>query len=347
MKAWIDYSDIDTPLGPVPKAVVDLQRRVRLLEAVIDNFPGGLLLFDHADRLILCNEQQRRLLDYPDELFADGPPTLSKMFEFNARRGEYGKGSVASLVKARMALVGKRCEHIFERTRPNGTILEIRGVPLPEGGFVSTYLDVTEQRKNQKLVSHLAHHDQLTGLPNRVLFEQRLEQALNALSHGRAIALHYIDLDGFKPINDKFGHGVGDLVLKRIAEAMLSTVRSCDTVARIGGDEFVVIQTDFDTPKTGRMLASRLKQVIAETRYFVDQDIRVSASVGIACAPWDGQTIVELLRKADMAMYNSKNSGGDQYSFYSVPWDDEASPIEPLETADFLVEEGGNWDAAS
>ena len=347
MKAWIDYSDIDTPLEPVPQAVVDLQRRVRLLEAVIDNFPGGLMLFDQAHRLILCNEQQRKLLDYPDELFANGPPTLSQMFEFNARRGEYGKGNVENLVQARMELVEKRCEHIFERTRPNGTILEVRGVPLPEGGFVSSYLDVTEQRKNQELVSYLAHHDQLTGLPNRVLFEQRLEKALNGLSQGSAIALHYIDLDGFKPINDKFGHSVGDLVLKRIAESMQSTVRAGDTVARIGGDEFVVIQTDFDTPKTGRMLASRLKRVIAETRYFVDQDIHVTASVGIACAPWDGKTKAELLRKADMAMYKSKNFGGDRYTFYSVQWDEAVAPIASVEMSDFLIEDGGNWDAAS
>lgn len=347
MNTWTDVSGVEFPLQPIPQAVVDLQRRVQFLEAVIDNFPGGLLLFDHAHRLVLCNQQQRKLLDYPEELFVNGPPTLLQIFEFNAHRGEYGPGDVEQIVKARMDLVEKRCEHVYERTRPNGTILEIRGVPLPDGGFVTSYLDVTEERKNQRLISRLAHHDQLTGLPNRLLFEDRLKLALAGTSRGHAIALHYIDLDGFKPINDKFGHGVGDLVLKKIAATMQGAIRSNDTVARIGGDEFVVIQADFDTPKTGRTLALRMKRAIAQTKFFEDQNIQVTASIGIACAPWDGETAAELLRKADLAMYRSKKGGGDQFSFYSISWDEDEPMKESAATLDLLIDNGGSWDAAS
>lgn len=347
MNIWTDISEVDLEPKPVTQAVLDLQRRVQLLESVIENFPGGLLLFDQANRLVLCNGQQRKLLDYPEELFSDGPPTLQQIIEFNARRGEYGHGNVVEIVRARMDLVEKRCAHVYERTRPNGIVLEIRGVPLAEGGFVTSYLDVTEQRRNQNLISHLAHHDQLTGLPNRILFEDRLKIALAGVARGHAIAIHYIDLDGFKPINDRFGHAVGDFVLKKVASSMQSTVRGNDTVARIGGDEFVVIQADFDTPVTGTSLALRLNRAIAQTTFFEDQNIRVTGSIGIACAPWDGDKGAELLRKADSAMYRSKKSGGNRCTFYSVQWEEDGSSTEKSMASEFLADSGGSWDAAS
>jgi diguanylate cyclase (GGDEF)-like protein len=296
-----------------------LKDRIRLLESVIDNFPGGLLLFDKDLNLVLCNAQQKRLLDYPDELFANKNPSLQQMFMFNAQRGEYGPGDVNDLVKARMDLVATRRAHVFERKRPNGTIVEIRGMPLPDGGFVTTYLDVTEQRKYQALVAHLAHHDQLTSLPNRSLMLDRLQIALAGARRGRNVAIHYIDLDKFKPINDKCGHAVGDHVLKTAASRLLASVRETDTVARIGGDEFVIIQVDIETADDAAVLARRVISSVSTPQFLEDADISVNASMGIAFAPWDGDGADELLRKADQAMYRSKGKGGGAYSFYSRP----------------------------
>jgi diguanylate cyclase (GGDEF)-like protein len=293
--------------------------RIRLLEAVIDNFPGGLLLFDSELKLVLCNAQQRRLLDYPDALFANGNPSLSQIFAFNAERGEYGPGSVEEHVKTRMDLVAKKRAHVFERKRPNGTVLEIRGMPLSDGGFVTTYLDVTEQRKNQALIAHLAHHDQLTDLPNRTLMLDRLRIALAGVRRGRKVALHYIDLDKFKPINDRCGHAVGDIVLKTAAQKILGSVRETDTVARIGGDEFVIVQVDVETADDAAVVARRIVASVSETRFLDNVDISVNASIGIAFAPWDGETPDELLRKADQAMYRSKGDGGGSINFYSRP----------------------------
>ncbi len=293
--------------------------RIRLLEAVIDNFPGGLLLFDRDLKLVLCNAQQRRLLDYPDELFANGNPSLEQIFAFNAERGEYGPGNVDDHVRTRMDLVAKRRAHVFERKRPNGTILEIRGMPLPDGGFVTTYLDVTEQRKNQALIAHLAHHDQLTNLPNRTLMLDRLNIALAGVRRGRKVALHYIDLDKFKPINDKCGHAVGDIVLKSTANKILGSVRETDTVARIGGDEFVIVQADAESAEEAEVVARRVITSVSEATYLDDVDISVNASIGIAFAPWDGENSSELLRKADQAMYRSKGGGGGAINFYSTP----------------------------
>jgi diguanylate cyclase (GGDEF)-like protein len=293
--------------------------RIRLLEAVIDNFPGGLLLFDRDLKLVLCNAQQRRLLDYPDSLFANGNPSLEQIFAFNAERGEYGAGNTDDHVKIRMELVAKKLPHVFERKRPNGTILEIRGMPLVDGGFVTTYLDVTEQRKNQALLAHLAHHDQLTDLPNRTLMLDRLKIALASVRRGKKLALHYIDLDRFKPINDKYGHEVGDHVLKSVSKRILGAVRETDTVARIGGDEFIVIQVDVETSMDAEIVAKRIVSAVSEAWFLEDADVTVGASIGICIAPLDGDDPDELLRNADKAMYCSKSEGRGIFSFCSKP----------------------------
>ena len=294
-----------------------LRDRIRLLEAVIDNFPGGLLLFDQELRLVLCNAQQQALLEYPPELFADGNPSLEDIFRVNALRGEYGPGPVEAHVAAKMALVEKKCSHVFERKRPNGTVLEIRGVPLPEGGFVTTYLDVTEQRENQGIIEHMALHDAVTGLANRAKFSRHLEQALCDIAKGGKIALHYIDLDRFKPINDNFGHETGDTVLKSVAGRLLDSVRDTYLVARIGGDEFVIIQRGIRSAQDAELVANRVIKSVARSHIVKNQSYMIGASIGISVAPWDSADTEELIRKADCAMYRSKSSGGNQHCFYS------------------------------
>jgi diguanylate cyclase (GGDEF)-like protein len=294
-----------------------LRARIRLLEAVIDNFPGGLLLFDQNLKLVLCNEQQQALLEYPQTLFSNGEPSLEEIFRVNAKRGEYGPGPVEAHVSAKMALVAQKCAHVFERTRPNGTVLEIRGVPLPAGGFVTTYLDVTDQRKNQRMIEHMALHDAVTGLPNRAKLSIEINRALKGIADGRNFALHYIDLDRFKPINDQFGHEAGDAILKSVASRLQECVRESDMAARIGGDEFIVLQMGVRSAHDAEMVASRVIKAVSRSHVLRDQTHRVGVSVGIAVAPWDSRNSEELIRKADKAMYRSKNAGGNQFCFYS------------------------------
>ncbi len=304
--------------APGREEMARMRERIRLLEAVVDNFPGGLLLFDRDLKLVLCNGRQKQLLEYPPELFASGNPSMEQIFHANAARGEYGKGDIGELVEARMELVRRRVAHVFERTRPNGTTLEIRGVPLADGGFVTTYLDVTEQRRNQALVAHLAHHDILTGLPNRALFLDRLQQALARVKRGSRLAVHFIDLDRFKPVNDKFGHAAGDAVLKAIATRLLGVVRETDTVARFGGDEFVVLQADIETPANAAALARRIVEAAGRAIEIGGQTVAAGASAGIAIAPDDGIDAGELLRKADLALYLCKSAGGGTFRFHEA-----------------------------
>jgi len=299
-----------------PRRDHDLPEHLRLLEAVVDNFPGGISVFDRDLRMVLCNEQQKRLLEYPDDLFADGYPTLEQIYRLNAERGEYGPGDVEEHVRVRMDLARQQRAHVFERTRPNGTILEIRGVPLAGGGFVTTYLDVTDQRRNQALVAHMAHHDPLTDLPNRLLFRDRLQQAVARVRRGERMALLYLDLDHFKPVNDQFGHSVGDLLLREVAARLRSTKRETDTVARLGGDEFVFIQTGIKDEADSTALARRLIHAIAAPYVVEGRTIVVGTSIGIATAPSHGTDPDDLLGKADFALYRCKAEGRGRFRHF-------------------------------
>jgi diguanylate cyclase (GGDEF)-like protein len=320
----------DSPPTDPHETIARLEERIRLLEAVIDNFPGGLLLFDKNLRLVLCNRQQRELLEYPDELFANGDPLIEEIFRFNANRGEYGPGDPERIVRMRMDLVRQRCVHVFERTRPNGVVIEVRGVPLSEGGFVTTYLDVTEQRRNQALIQHLAYHDMLTDLPNRALFLERLNQALTRVQRGEIVAVHYVDLDGFKPVNDALGHEAGDQLLKDVAQRLCRTIRQTDTTARYGGDEFLVLQVGLEVASDAAILARRMVAALEAPFTIRDRSVKISASIGIAVAPRDGDMAEVLLRNADKALYASKSSGGNRYQFYRANPVGGANRIDPL-----------------
>lgn len=303
--------------GRMSGYVGSLQERVRLLEAVIENFPGGISLFDDNLQMVLCNQRQKELLDYPDALFATGYPSMEALFRFNAERGEYGAGDIDTHVRRRMQLARKREPHVYDRERPNGMVVEIRGMPLEGGGFVTTYFDVTEQRRNQKLIAHMAHHDPLTDLPNRMLFSDRLQSAIAMVRRGGLMAVHYIDIDHFKPVNDRFGHQAGDELLVGIAGRLKSSVRENDTVARLGGDEFAVVQTGIHKADDADTLARRIVANLSAPFPLQSGEVTVGASIGIALAPLHGSTCDELLFRADGALYVSKEQGRGRYTIHA------------------------------
>jgi diguanylate cyclase (GGDEF)-like protein len=311
-------NDLATAIRHMGAYVHTLRERIRLLEAVIENFPGGLSLFDDNLEMVLCNEQQKAMLEYPAELFANGNPTLEDLFRFNAARGEYGAGNPDDHVARRIALVKKRHAHVYERTRPNGMIVEIRGAPLEGGGFVTTYLDVTEQRRNQAMIAHMAHHDGLTDLPNRVLFTDRLRTAIALAKRGGLMAVHCLDVDNFKPVNDTLGHKGGDELLVAIAERLKESVRENDTVARLGGDEFAIVQTGIREQADAAVLARRVMSKFAAPFVVAGSHVKVGVSIGIAFAPKDGTTTDDILVKADTALYRSKSGGRSRFSFFEA-----------------------------
>ncbi len=163
----------------------------------------------------------------------------------------------------------------------------------------------------------MAQHDALTGLPNRALFDDRMEQALNAARRDHArLALMFIDLDKFKPINDTLGHAAGDFVLKEVATRIGSAIREADTAARIGGDEFVVVLRNIQKQEDALAIAEKIRQAINRPVDMDGRALTVSASIGIACYPEHGADILELSGHADAAMYRAKAAGRDAVALY-------------------------------
>ena len=295
--------------------VTEERRRAHEMAVLIDNFPGGIAMFDKNLDMVVCNDRLKAMLDYPDSLFAEGNPDIETVFRFNAARGEYGPGKVEELVRRRMARVHKHIAHDFERKRPDGTILEVRGIPLADGGFVTTYQDVTDKRNAQAHVAYLAHHDALTGLPNRLLLQDRLRHALASLRrYGGQLAVHYLDLDGFKPVNDTFGHAVGDSLLKSVGGEIRRQLRESDTAARIGGDEFIIVQNHLRERQDAEVLAGRLIDALRQAFAVDGRRIRIGASVGICLAPDHGFNSVELIKQADAALYQAKEAGRGRFA---------------------------------
>ncbi len=197
-----------------------------------------------------------------------------------------------------------------------------KGNPI---GIVGYLQDITERKKDEdtlraqkEILRYQAHHDALTGLPNRVLFFDRLEQGIEkAKRHKEGLALFFIDLDKFKQINDSLGHGVGDKVLKIVAKRLERVIRKEDTLARLSGDEFTLIMEELGHPENASLLAEKILQTLAEAIYIDEQILYVSGSIGISLYPQDAVDAQSLLKYADTAMYKAKEEGRNNYQFYS------------------------------
>ncbi|HCZ16061.1 MAG TPA: diguanylate cyclase, partial [Candidatus Accumulibacter sp.] len=184
--------------------------------------------------------------------------------------------------------------------------------------FVAIKQDISERKANEERVQHLAHHDQLTDLPNRSLLSDRLFQALAQARRDRGtVALMFLDLDSFKPVNDTLGHDIGDLLLKEVALRLQNCVpRESDTVARLGGDEFVILLAQIEKAADAVVVAGKLLAALERPFLIGPHRISISGSIGIAVYPQHGDEVNQLLKNADIAMYHAKKAGRNCYRFF-------------------------------
>ena len=193
---------------------------------------------------------------------------------------------------------------------------------------------VIQRKRTEERLHYLAHYDTLTGLPNRVLFADRLQQMLyEADRHGRLVAVAFLDLDRFKTINDSLGHGIGDLFLKAVAERLASCVREGDTVARLAGDEFTLILANIGLADDAARVAQKILDSIAHPFHIAGHELYTSASLGMTLYPLDDQDVEGLLRNADIAMYRAKERGGNSYEFHAADLTSKAQARLTLENA--------------
>jgi diguanylate cyclase (GGDEF)-like protein len=193
--------------------------------------------------------------------------------------------------------------------------------PMSTGGRVATHKDITERRRNEAKIAHMAQHDALTDLPNRLQLYERLRQMLAKPKRRDHVAVFCLDLDRFKDVNDAYGHPVGDLLLQSVAGRLRQCIRDNDMVGRLGGDEFAIVQAGVSQPTDATSLASRLVEVIGAPYEIGGRQVTVGLSVGIALAPDDGRDPGQLLKNADMALYRAKSDGHGLYRFFEPEMD--------------------------
>ncbi|HKY88291.1 MAG TPA: diguanylate cyclase [Pseudorhodoplanes sp.] len=294
------------------------QARKTELRSALENIEQGIFMVDAEGMVNVINQRAVELLDLPKEWLAGSRP-LKEMIAFLRDRGEFADNEFTPRVHTMLMGDGFDSEcGVYERTRPNGVVLEVRSMATPDGGMVRTFMDITERKRAEARISEMATHDELTGLANRSLFRERVEQALNrAHRHGEPFALLMLDLDRFKPINDTLGHPVGDEVLKETALRLQFCVRETDTVARLGGDEFAILQAQATTPEEVAILAQRILGAIAAPLYINGHRIEIGTTIGVAFAPRDAADHEQLIAKADQALYEGKKNGRNCFSFAS------------------------------
>jgi diguanylate cyclase (GGDEF)-like protein len=290
-------------------------------EAALQNMSRGLAMFDREQMLVICNDEFLQVYGLPAELARPGTP-LQDILTYRVTSGSLRPPDREHFIQSRVGLVlaGEPSDSIIELR--DGRRVAVGHRPMADGGWVSTHEDVTESWRIQEQISHLARHDALTDLPNRLLFHEFMTRALARARRGEIVALHCIDLDQFKGINDVLGHVAGDTLLMQVAARLRDCVRDVDLVARFGGDEFAVVQVGLQRPKDAEVLANRIVRVLSQPYVIDSHPASISASIGIAVAPTDGMDTDELLRKADIAMYRAKAEGRQTARHFSPEMDE-------------------------
>ena len=286
-----------------------LREKSILLEATLEHMDQGVAKISATGVAELCNRRAMELLDLPAELMAS-KPTLVNVLAYLRARGEFQGASQEVQDLLRHSNGGVDQPQVYDRPRPDGRILEVQTVPIKGGGALRTFTDVTQRKQAEQQIRHVAEHDGLTGLLNRTAFLQALQAAATDVHRsGRGFAVLYVDLDGFKPVNDRYGHAVGDQLLVWVARQLTQAAREDDVVARLGGDEFALLQRGVSDGDSAYRLADRLVQALGQPTEIEAHALQIGASIGIVLSPGDGTEAEELLRKADSAMYLAKATG--------------------------------------
>jgi diguanylate cyclase (GGDEF)-like protein len=290
------------------------------LEAALDNMVQGLAMFDLDQRLVLCNRRYSEIYGLSPAQVQLGT-TLQQIIEHREGNGLRSEKSSQEIINSMLCGDGGARFAQFHNQLADGRCVAITVQRMADGGTVTTHHDITEQRRSEAKIAHMALHDTLTGLPNRFLLNERLEEALSRTKRGEIVAAHVLDLDHFKHVNDTLGHPAGDKLLRMVADRLRSIVREADTVARMGGDEFAIVQIEIASPADATALAQRIIRVIGEPYEIDSHQVVVGASVGIAIGPSDGRTSDEIMRNADLALYRAKGDGRGASRFFEAEMD--------------------------
>jgi len=297
------------------------------LDTAVNNMTQGLLLFDSSQRLVICNKRYIEMYGLSADVIKPG----CSFHDVIAHRHQTGsfRGDVERYVSLVLRDVGTR--NVMVITTPDERSIQVVNEPLADGGWLATHEDITERRRAEERITHLAHYDALTDLPNRTLFHEEIRRELPHVTPGSQLAVLYIDIDEFKGVNDSLGHMVGDELLKSVAKTLSGVIRDADFVARLGGDEFAIVQTGVKSTDEVTDLVTRIYEAIRAPYQCLGHQLTTDASIGIALAPRDGTDLEQILKNADLAMYAAKSAGRRTSRFFEPAMDADARARRELE----------------
>ena len=307
------------------------EEQANRFDVALNNMSHGLCMLDSQDRLQVWNERFLELLHLQNASVRVGM-RISQIVRHSLRARNHKSNSVKLVVHE--LVNGLRQDNFdqFQVSLDGSRTLAISRRMMPDRGSVVIFEDVTERNNAQERIARLARFDELTGLANRTQFRERIAAMLAAVKdRDNHLAIHLIDLDRFKTVNDTLGHPIGDLLLKEAAARLSSLVRPTDMITRFGGDEFVILQTNTSRQQDAHALAVRIAKSLKEPFHIAGHRIDIGASIGIAMSPHDGLDADELIKKADMALYAAKSNGGGNHRFFAIEMEDAAQERRALE----------------
>ena len=302
-----------------------LREQTLRLDAALENMSQGLVMFDSEARLVVCNDHYLEICKLPPDLVKPGC-TFLDILKYRAANGSFS-GNPEEYVGDLLAAIAKGKTESREIKTADGRIISVMNQPMAGGGWVATHEDITERKQAEAQIYYIARHDQLTGIANRAVLHEKLEESLARLRRRQEpFSILMLDLDGFKYINDTLGHTAGDKLLNELAQRLQFALCETDVLARLGGDEFAIIQSGETDQREGAVaLALKVLEIVAQPFDLDGHNLTVATSIGIALAPEDGTDAGELLQKADCALYWVKSEGRNNFCFFNATMSKGAS----------------------
>jgi diguanylate cyclase (GGDEF)-like protein/PAS domain S-box-containing protein len=300
----------------VMERVGELHSSEAYIRAVLENVNEGIIVIDEANMIVTFNPAAEKIFGFSVQMMIKQSFNILIAAESLDQSGKYSKYTdEVSIFGVTREVIGMRKDLSAFPLELKTSLITIQNKPL----YIISARDISDRKNAEQRISYMASHDALTNLPNRTLLQDRIQQTLaHCVRRHQQAAIIFIDLDKFKAINDTLGHDVGDALLKETSARLVSHVRSDDTVARHGGDEFIILLTEICHPEDAGAIAQKLLESLLLPFNIKNHTLYISASIGIAIYPDDGQNMETLLKNSDLAMYHAKETGRNNYQFFSA-----------------------------